>query len=77
MPTLDPVSVFVTAEQFRFASKWLIRARGMGGEADVGIPAVTCAAMALDTARLSVSGPTAVKTRPRVRQAGAARRSPR
>ena len=48
MPALDPVSVFVTAEQFRSASKWLIHARGMGYEADVGIPTVTCAAMALE-----------------------------
>ena len=48
MPAFDPVKIFVTAEQFRYASKWLAQARGMGCQADVGIPAVTCAAMALE-----------------------------
>ena len=48
MPVLDPESVFVIAEQFRSASKWLIHAPGMGYAADVGIPTVSCAAMALE-----------------------------
>ena len=48
MPVLDPESVFVIAEQFRSASKWLIHAPGMGYAADVGIPTVSYAAMALE-----------------------------
>jgi hypothetical protein len=48
MSKLDAPVVFVTAEQFRFASKWLIRAPDMGCEPNVEIPSVTCAALALE-----------------------------
>ena len=44
----DPADIFVIAEQFRDASKFLILAREHGWQTDVAMPAVTCAAFAME-----------------------------
>jgi HEPN domain-containing protein len=44
----DPADIFVIAEQFRNASKFLILAREHGWQTDVAMPAVTCAAFAME-----------------------------
>ncbi len=44
----DPADMFVVAEQYRNASKWLILAPGYGWPPDVAMPGITCAAFAME-----------------------------
>jgi hypothetical protein len=48
MPVLDPIKIFVVAEQFNNTAAFLIHAADSGLDFDVSMPTVTCRAFALE-----------------------------